>query len=87
MGINTIKDQSALTLYPNPAAENLFIKTTHPQAQQAVITDHIGRQITNLHLQKGETILPLADLPNGIYFCRLISVQGCISVEKFVINH
>lgn len=71
-----------MTLYPNPASEHFFIKSSEPLSISCVhITDAYGRLISS-HKDIQETIC-ISSLPDGFYFVLLETSEG-IRVRKLI---
>ena len=84
-GINENQKQSSLLkVYPNPANEKVTIETAEP-ADQGVIsfTNSQGQEILNIKAAGVKTVVPVTNLPAGLYFVKMIS-NKFISVEKFI---
>ncbi len=84
-GINENQKQSSLLkVYPNPANEKVTIETAEP-ADQGVIsfTNSQGQEILNIKAAGVKTVVPVTNLPAGLYFVKMIS-NRFISVEKFI---
>ena len=84
-GINENQKQSSLLkVYPNPANEKVTIETAEP-ADQGVIsfTNSQGQEILNIKATGVKTVVPVTNLPAGLYFVKMIS-NKFISVEKFI---
>jgi|GEM_PF-7083863 hypothetical protein len=78
-----------LTLFPNPAGNELFINFPDMEASRIQITDATGR-ILNLSIDPigdGAASVNLAAAPNGIYFIRVLSQEGqLLQTRKFVVS-
>lgn len=70
-----------ITLFPNPALDRIYIKSTDLVAKAIVYTTHGHEVLTCGPINT----LPIESLAGGIYFVRLIDQNGrLISIEKFV---
>jgi hypothetical protein len=88
--INSIENAYEVKLYPNPARDVLNIQYAGRRLNEMVIeiSDFSGRRVLTRNIQNvdaGQTIgLNVQSLANGIYFCKMISGQQLIGIEKFV---
>lgn len=69
-------------LYPNPASDQLFIKSSKDTIASAVVYSIAGKRI----LENGPIngALDIASLEKGMYFLEVTTAEGKRSVEKFV---
>jgi hypothetical protein len=79
-----------MTLFPNPASDllNIDFKTTaFFKDAQLLVVDVVGRVIKNVKLDDltSQYSLDVQDVPNGIYFCTLLSSQKVLEIQKFTI--
>jgi len=65
-GIQSIDGNKQLVLFPNPARNNLTIRTT--DNLNIAVIDMLGKVILNSQLLKGENELNIASLNPGLYF-------------------
>ncbi|MGP8216954.1 MAG: T9SS type A sorting domain-containing protein [Bacteroidia bacterium] len=83
-GINTLEPITGISIYPNPASEQLLI--SFDEAVQCIEIDNLlGQSITELKVNctlNKETI-DISNLSSGIYFVKLLTEKG-YSVKKFV---
>lgn len=76
-------DQSPIKLYPNPARDNLFIKSL--EAKSYVIHDALGERVCDLSILNNKCEVPLSELSNGLYFISLFNNENEIIMnEKFI---
>jgi len=89
---NTVKSVSAgveqfelnndqLTIYPNPASDNLEI-ITQPKSTIEILNIE-GQLIKSLKLTDGKTELDVSDFASGVYIIRAMTDKG-IMMKKFV---
>jgi hypothetical protein len=87
-GLHSPETTAKVTLFPNPAREQLFVALQVPASQVlgTTVTDANGR----LYLQDGHRVhdagrllIPVAGLPGGLYLLRLRTENG-VQVVKFV---
>lgn len=68
-GINEIKEQSVISLYPNPANTILNIHSQHPLLNsQLIITDVLGRELYQETLTGIDNSISIATWSAGVYF-------------------
>lgn len=70
-----------LDLYPNPVKARLRLSTSQP-GKSAIIRSAIGKMVTMYHIKKEVTVLPVSELPPGVYL-----LQYGQESRKFVIAH
>jgi hypothetical protein len=84
-------DFAGIKAYPNPASEELYISFEKELVNEAVmqIIDGYGRIVKDIqvfpHISLVET--NVNDLPNGMYFIRLIQHNGNTRTLKILIAH
>ncbi len=59
-----------MLIYPNPVGEQLHI-TGAAEGEPITLYNLSGRPVWSTIADAGEAVLDTADLPAGIYFCRL----------------
>jgi len=85
-GINELADNAAFQMYPNPASENLYVKTGSVQGElvYADILNICGQVVSTSRLDNATiTSIPVKALANGIYFLRLYNDKMNV-IQKFV---
>ena len=71
-GVNEITDgQSVITLYPNPAFDNISVK--YPYRSEISVLNIQGQTILQQSLQEGKTDIDIRGLEPGIYILKLNS--------------
>ncbi|MGZ4118412.1 MAG: T9SS type A sorting domain-containing protein, partial [Bacteroidia bacterium] len=73
---------NSISIYPNPASENLIINyTSTSKNSSAKIYDTTGRLVKSINnLKSGETDISISELKNGLYLINII--DGKTSVTK-----
>ncbi|NCT10438.1 MAG: T9SS type A sorting domain-containing protein [Flavobacteriia bacterium] len=89
LSTNSFDAKYNVTLYPNPATENIVIKFFNFNLDKnikATIYDISGRTIssTSANSDNQRVTIPLHTLTNGTYFVRLTSNNDTIGIEKFI---
>ena len=81
-----------MALYPNPASNTLNINFMEPVIiNQVQIFDTNGKVVMNSGFARkvennGSISLPDLNLPNGTYMVRVISSDGDVFADKFIIE-
>jgi hypothetical protein len=90
VGINEIANNNAISLYPNPAQNNLNVTIENAQANSTIsVIDALGKSIFNSTLEgKGRIVsnIDLTSVSNGVYFVRVNSGNN-VSVQKLIVKH
>lgn len=80
---------SAITIYPNPVSEKLYVKSENISAIKSIeLINSIGtvvRQVNNPQTTFNEVSVKVSDLPTGIYFVRVIS-EGNTQTSRVVVK-
>ena len=64
-------ERSQIVIYPNPVTEFVGVNDDNELVRRLDIFNLMGRQMKSISVSKGERY-SLSDLPNGVYFARLI---------------
>ena len=78
-------------LYPNPAGNYVIIDyTMKNEYRNGIIQffDNSGRLIKNISFNNDHDflVIPLKDLPNGVYFCNFVACNKIVGSRKLIIN-
>ena len=84
-GTHDISKQAALLLYPNPAADAVYIALDINVYKSVQVVDMAGNTVLNTNIDKNITSLNVSHLQNGVYFVRAIGLGG-IQTQKLVIS-
>ncbi|HHT52241.1 MAG: T9SS type A sorting domain-containing protein [Bacteroidales bacterium] len=79
-GIST-ETESILTLFPNPAQDEIFISGIVPES--VVIYDALGKRITTEFDAKTNKV-DLKYLPHGLYIVKIITIDGKLFTDKII---
>ncbi len=60
----------AIVVYPNPVGDVLYVKGA-PEGEAVILCNLSGQVVVAASAEAGETAIDTADLPAGIYFCRI----------------
>ena len=82
-GIQKVKDENSISLYPNPACQKLNVSLSKEMKGEIVVTDMVGKQQLHSRINGQKEEIDISTLGAGMY---MLSVQGAesISVQKFV---
>lgn len=91
MGIDQQSNFEDVTVYPNPATDNMFVKlTAEAQDVHATVVDLTGKVVyTDQFNHAGgeqQYTLPVSTLSNGIYFLNLQGKDGGKVTYKFIVK-
>jgi hypothetical protein len=71
-GVNNIASLTAVSVYPNPTSNNITIQTA-VVADMIIVTDVVGKTISETVPSDVTAVISLAGVNNGIYFVKVIS--------------
>ena len=84
--VNNIKNDNQFTVYPNPAEKTIYIKTSEFLGSNIEIMNVDGKLLQQINLKSGVSQIPIDDLPSGIYFVKLRTLED-VFVRKFIKNN
>ena len=89
--VKKVYDEDHFRLYPNPAYNYVVIEYTMKNENlKGFISfiDNNGKTVKNMVLQYNHDylVIPIADLPNGIYICKFVINNKTIEAEKLIIS-
>ena len=88
LGVNEVKDNNSISVYPNPTNEMLNIQLAKPMQCNATlkIMDMTGREIAMQSITAMQSSLEVnvGYLPVGVYFISLQNADGSVLMDKFV---
>ena len=64
-------ERAQIVIYPNPVTEFVGVNDENEQVRRLDIFNLMGRQMKSISVSKGERY-SVSELPNGVYFARLI---------------
>jgi hypothetical protein len=87
IGLQEQNKNTDLVLYPNPAQNNLTIKTNSTKLENASveIMNMMGQSVLKTNFNTNEAI-DISTLPNGIYFVLLAGSGQTVSPKKLIIS-
>jgi len=77
-GLNEIQSNYHLTIYPNPATNELHIETTRNEKLTAQLFDITGKQVMESTLFTNNTTINTSSLSEGLYFVRITNANGTV---------
>jgi len=78
---------SDVRIYPNPATDFITISATKNLENVVVELFDIAGKLVADNSQSGNTTLTIANLSNGVYFCKVSSAKTVLKMEKVVVVH
>lgn len=80
---------ASISLYPNPANSHFFVSGTAQNPLKSIqLIDMQGKLILNMSGNLGNDInIDCSELPNGIYFCKMLDSRNNLSTKKVIILH
>jgi len=87
VGINELAQES-FTMYPNPAADNVFIKLNNDELLNSTITlfDITGRKVKEITAEENKTKIDLQEFNSGLYFITITKDGKNISKKKLMVK-
>jgi hypothetical protein len=82
-----VSTNSEIQIYPNPANEFIAISLTKNLENVLIeIIDVAGKLVAD-NSQSGATVVNIANLANGVYFCKVSSEKAVLKMQKVVVVH
>ncbi|MFN2424777.1 MAG: T9SS type A sorting domain-containing protein, partial [Cryomorphaceae bacterium] len=81
----SVSSQS-VTLYPNPATQEISIDIQSANPISGFITNNLGVIIKNLSFEDGLNSINVSDMSSGNYILRVLGDDDKIYVEQFVVH-
>jgi hypothetical protein len=73
---------AVFNLYPNPAANSVYVMANNALGQMISITDASGRLIRTEKINTSNVTMDVSDLADGLYFVRIGAQQRLLAVKK-----
>lgn len=86
MGIEETQNDDLISIYPNPAKNQLFIKTKQITIFQRIQIINYQGQVLSDNENITENYIDISHLENGLYFLKYSNNSG-YSIKSFVVNH
>jgi subtilisin-like proprotein convertase family protein len=85
--VDEVSTNSEIQIYPNPANEFIAISLTKNLENVLIeIIDVAGKLVAD-NSQSGATVVNIANLANGVYFCKVSSEKAVLKMQKVVVVH
>ena len=81
--VQDVNRQSSISLLPNPVIDQLQIMGNTASIASLQISDLSGRILKNKVLHD-DTTINVETIPLGIYFCKILFLDGQVQVLKFI---
>lgn len=83
--INIIRN-SELTIYPNPASEQISITNKNIKIKEVFICDIMGKKIKGFLVNDNQTMLDVSNLSAGMYVAKINTEQGIITRKVQIVR-
>lgn len=84
--VKPIKEEAAVTIYPNPSAESITIQLAGMDQSNLKMMDAVGNVIMKESIH-GSKKMNVSELSNGIYFLMFETSSGKTITKKLVVRH
>jgi PKD repeat protein len=85
MGLQTLKNNADLKIYPNPASDKLFVESSAKLNSQLIIYTAIGKEILRCDLKDNKSEIKL-DLSPGFYYYSIKNNSGILGTGRLVLE-
>lgn len=85
-GLKEEKADHSVTLFPNPAQNEIHFNSLKENITQIEIYDILGNKILSRANETKQMTINLSELQNGVYFIHAYSNNYLLGIEKFVIS-
>lgn len=76
VGINNLREDKMVTIFPNPAHDNFHVNLSHKvPVADFIITDLLGTELIHENLTHPDNVISISELLPGIYIYRIKSGQ------------
>lgn len=89
MGMEVVSAEYAITVFPNPSKGIFNLEMSRYEdlkINRIEIYSVLGDQVFSLNLTASTMTIDLSEMPQGIYFCRIVGESGEIAIKKMVIQ-
>ena len=73
-----------ILLFPNPVSTQLYILDAQARSRKLVVTDMSGRMMLQRNLEDNQEMVPVQQLPNGVFNCSIYLDGKRIFTKQFV---
>ena len=85
LGINDPIFENEISLYPNPAKDELNLKWNNLNNISVTIFNSVGQNLSTIILSKDKSIIDISGLQNGLYFLK-INNGNKTGIKKLIID-
>lgn len=85
-GIGSSIQESSFSVYPNPASDNLLIKTHHTNNCSVSLVNVQGQVVKHSTLSGGQERFNISELQQGMYFVLITDQSGILERKKIMIQ-
>lgn len=75
---------NSILLFPNPVSTQLYILDAQMRSRKMVISDMSGRIVMQRDLENNQEVIPVQQLPNGVFNCSIYVDGKRIYTKQFV---
>ncbi len=79
--------QRLFQVYPNPASDQVWIRSTDGHQAKYKLYNLIGQEMTTGNIENGQAVIDTGALPEGIYILSIQGDQTSVQQQKIVIRH
>lgn len=84
-GLGDLEIKEALSVYPNPATDQVFLKSTLQKSLTARVVSVLGKEVSSIILNKDVAqFIDVSSLGSGVYYIICTSADGHSYTHKFV---
>ena len=88
IGIANYSYNSNISVYPNPASNNIYIKNASNENLNLIMFDLTGRETLSLeNFSDQNNTVSLSDISNGTYILKVYNETGLLKTDKIVVMH
>ena len=79
-------DEFSMTAFPNPAIQTVTLKTDQDKisGMRYLMTDQGGKIIVQKKIESEETVIPVEQLPDGVYIIKILDNQKELKSFKII---
>ena len=83
VSIHNVVNVHSAKLYPNPAAETLYVEVNNPAVKQLKVMDITGKLLLSQSVSANKEAINISSLPSGTYYLQLVSDTQAVG-SRFV---
>jgi hypothetical protein len=85
LGINDIKNQVSISVFPNPFTDNVTIDARNIQLKNIEIYNVLGARVMNITRNIGtQTSIDTSNLTSGVYLLRATDTKNNVTTKKLI---